>query len=64
VVKEQYKLNLYSNYNFVAEYEKEYVVVAVAKDANGHYGRLFLEEMYLYKSDSKSAEEYTYTENK
>jgi hypothetical protein len=64
VVKEQYKLNLYSNYNFVAEYEKEYVVVAVAKDANGHYGRLFLEEMYLYKSDSKSAEGYTYTENK
>ena len=64
VVKDQYKLNLYSNYNFIAEYEKEYVVVAVAKDANGHYGRLFLEEMYLYKSDSKSAKDYTYTENK
>lgn len=64
VAKEQHKLNLYSNYNFVAEYEKEYTVVAVAKDKNGNYGTLFLEEMYLYKSDSKPVSEYTYTENK
>lgn len=64
VVKEQYKLNLTTNYNFVAEYEKEYTVIAVAKDDNGHYGRLFLEEMYLYKSDSKPAENYVYSENK
>ena len=64
VVKEQYKLNLTTNYNYVAEYEKEYTVIAVAKDANGHYGRLFLEEMYLYKSDSKPAEDYVYSENK
>jgi hypothetical protein len=64
VAKEHYKLNLTTNYNYVAEYEKEYTVVAVAKDKNGNYGTLFLEEMYLYKSDSKSAEEYTYTENK
>ena len=64
VAKEQYKLNLTTNYNYVAEYEKEYTVVAVAKDKNGNYGTLFLEEMYLYKSDSKPASEYTYTENK
>lgn len=64
VVKEQYKLNLTTNYNYVAEYEKEYTVIAVAKDANGHYGRLFLEEMYLYKSDSKPAADYVYSENK
>ena len=64
VVKEQYKLNLYTNYNYIAEYEKEYTVVAVAKDSNGHYGKLFLKEMYLYKSDSKSATDYTYSENK
>lgn len=64
VVKEQYKLNLTTNYNYVAEYEKEYTVIAVAKDANGHYGKLFLEEMYLYRSDDKSASEYTYKENK
>ncbi|MBQ6612621.1 MAG: BACON domain-containing protein [Alistipes sp.] len=64
VVKEQHKLNLYTNYNYIAEYEKEYTVVAVAKDSNGHYGKLFLKEMYLYKSDSKSATDYTYSENK
>ena len=64
VVKEQYKLNLTTNYNYVAEYEKEYTVIAVAKDDNGHYGKLFLEEMYLYKSDSKPAENYVYSENK
>ena len=64
VVKDQYKLNLRTNYNYVAEYEKEYTVVAVAKDKNGNYGKLFLEEMYLYRSDDKSASEYTYKENK
>ena len=64
VVKDQYKVNLTTNYNYVAEYEKEYTVVAVAKDKNGNYGKLFLEEMYLYRSDDKSASEYTYKENK
>jgi hypothetical protein len=64
VAKEQYKVNLYSTYNFVAEYEKEYTIVAVAKDKNGNWGQLFLEEMYLYRSDDKSASEYTYKENK
>lgn len=64
VVKDKNKVNLYSNNNIIAEYEKEYTVVAVAKDKNGNYGKLFLEEMYLYRSDDKSASEYTYKENK
>ena len=64
VVKDKNKVNLYSHYNFVAEYEKEYTVVAVAKDENGNYGQLFLEEMYLYRSDDKQVSEYTYKENK
>ncbi|MBO5832130.1 MAG: BACON domain-containing protein [Alistipes sp.] len=64
VAKEKNRVNCYTNYNYVAEYEKEYTVVAVAKDKNGNYGQLFLEEMYLYKSDDKPASEYTYKENK
>ena len=64
VAKDQYRVDLTSNYNFVAEYEEEYTVVAVAKDKNGYFGELFLQEMYLYKSDDKPASEYTYKENK
>lgn len=64
VAKEQFKINCYSNYNYVAEYEREYTVIAVAKDKNGNYGKLFIEEMYLYRSDDKPASEYTYTESK
>lgn len=64
VAQERNKVNCYSNYNYVVEYEKEYTVVAVAKDKNGNFGRLFIEEMYLYRSDDKPVSEYTYTENK
>lgn len=64
VVKEKNRVNCYTNYNYIAEYEKEYTVVAVAKDANGNYGKLFLQEMYLYRSDDSSASEYVYSENK
>ena len=64
VAKEKNRVNCYTNYNYVAEYEKEYTVVAVAKDANGNYGKLFLEEMYLYRSDDSAASEYVYSENK
>lgn len=64
VAKEKNKLNLYSNYTVTAEYEKAYTVVAVAKDANGNYGKLFLDEMYLYKSDSEDVAEYVHTDNK
>ena len=64
VAKEKNRVNCYSNYNYIAEYESEYTVVAVAKDANGNYGKLFLEEMYLYRSDDSAASEYVYSENK
>lgn len=63
VAKEQHKLNLYSNYNFVAEYEKEYTVVAVAKDAAGNYGELFLDSMYLYPSDDEDIATYKHIAN-
>lgn len=64
VAKEKNRVNCYTNYNYIAEYEKAYTVVAVAKDANGNYGKLFLEEMYLYRSDDSAASEYVYSENK
>ncbi|MBR5853119.1 MAG: BACON domain-containing protein [Alistipes sp.] len=63
VAKQNNKLNLYSNYNFVAEYDREYTVVAVAKDANGNYGTLFLEEMIIYASDNDNSASYVYQEN-
>ena len=56
--------NLYSNYNFMAEYEREYSVIAVAEDENGNYGQLFTSTFYLYKSDSADVESYVYTANK
>lgn len=57
-------MNLYESYNFVAEYEREYSVIAVAEDENGNYGTLFKSTFYLYKSDSKDAANYTYVANK
>lgn len=57
-------MNLYENYNFVAEYERNYSVIAVAEDENGNYGTLYKGSFYLYKSDSKDATNYTYEENK
>ena len=63
VAKQNNKLNLYSNYNFVAEYGREYTVVAVAKDANGNFGNLFLEEMTIYESDNDDSASYVYQEN-
>ena len=56
--------NLYSNYNFMAEYEREYSVIAVAEDENGNYGQLFTSTFYLYKSDSADVDSYVYTANK
>lgn len=56
--------NLYSSYNFIAEYEREYSVIAVAEDENGNYGQLFTSTFYLYKSDSADVESYVYTANK
>ena len=57
-------MNLYESYNFVAEYERNYSVIAVAEDVNGNYGTLYKGSFYLYKSDSKSATDYVYVENK
>ena len=64
LAKDSNKLNLYSNYNFVAEYGREYTVVAVAKDANGNFGELFLKEMTIYASDNTDSASYVYKENK
>lgn len=61
--KDSNKLNLYSNYNFVAEYGREYTVVAVAKDANGNFGNLFLKEMTIYESDNDDSSSYVYKQN-
>ena len=57
-------MNLYESYNFVAEYERNYSVIAVAEDENGNYGTLYMGSFYLYKSDSKDAADYTYVANK
>ena len=57
-------MNLYESYNFVAEYERNYSVIAVAEDENGNYGTLYKGSFYLYKSDSKDASNYVFVENK
>ena len=57
-------MNLYESYNFVAEYERNYSVIAVAEDENGNYGTLYKGSFYLYKSDSADVSTYVYTENK
>ena len=57
-------MNLYESYNFVAEYERNYSVIAVAEDETGNYGTLYKGSFYLYKSDSKDAADYTYVANK
>jgi hypothetical protein len=46
------------------EYEKDYIIVAVAKDKNGNFGTLFTTELYLYKSDAADAANYNYVEVK
>lgn len=58
------KVNCYTNYTFVAEYEREYVLVAVAQDADGNYGQLIKQEVCLYASDAAAAESYVYVDNK
>ncbi len=64
VSNEANKVDCYAHYNIVAKYEYEYVLVAVAKDANGNYGQLLKKEIYLYESDSATADSYVYVENK
>lgn len=64
VAKEQYKVNCYSSYNFIFEYEREYSIIAVAKDSNGNYGKVFKESVILYRSDAADVASYVYVENK
>lgn len=56
--------NHYSNCYLKLEYEREYIVIAVAKDMNGNFGKLFKAELYLYKSDSADVANYSYIEVK
>ena len=64
VAQEKNIKNHYHNCYFILEYEKEYTIVAVAKDKNGNLGTLYLEEMIVYASDSKDASNYVFVENK
>lgn len=54
----------YSNCYFQLPYEKEYSLIAVAKDKNGNFGKLLKMEIYLYKSDAADIATYTYIEEK
>lgn len=47
---------------FQIPYENEYSLIAVAKDANGNFGKLFKKEIYLYASDSADISSYVYKE--
>ena len=49
---------------FQLPYEYEYSLIAVAKDANGNFGKLFKMEIYLYKSDAADISNYKYIEVK
>jgi hypothetical protein len=64
VAQEKNRKNHYSNCYMMLEYEKEYIIVAVAKDKNGNFGKLFTAELYLYASDSEDAASYSYVEVK
>lgn len=56
--------NYYSNCYFQIPYEKEYSLIAVAKDANGNFGKLFKLAIYLTKSDAADVSTYVYVEEK
>lgn len=62
VAQEKHLKDTYRNCYMQLEYEKEYIIVAVAKDKNGNYGQLFTAELYLYKSDSADVSTYSYVE--
>ena len=55
---------VHSNTYFQIPYEYEYSLIAVAKDANGNFGKLFKMEIYLYKSDAADISTYKYVEKK
>ena len=64
VAQEKNIKNHYHNCYFMLEYEKEYTIVAVAKDKNGNLGTLYLEEMIVYASDSVDVANYKYVDVK
>jgi hypothetical protein len=64
VAQSNHLKNLYHNCYMQLEYEKEYIIVAVAKDKNGNFGQLFTAELYLYKSDAADVANYSYVEVK
>ena len=64
VAQDKHLKNHYSNCYLKLEYEREYIIIAVAKDKNGNFGKLFKAELYLYKSDSADVANYSYIEVK
>ncbi|MBR5769943.1 MAG: hypothetical protein IKY20_00050 [Alistipes sp.] len=64
VAQSSHLKNQYHNCYMQLEYEKDYIIVAVAKDKNGNFGTLFTKELYLYKSDAANAANYSYIEVK
>ncbi len=64
VAQDKHLKNHYSSCYLKLEYECEYIVIAVAKDKNGNFGKLFKAELYLYKSDSDDVANYSYLEVK
>ena len=56
--------SVHSNTYFQLPYEYEYSLIAIAKDANGNFGKLFKMEIYLYKSDAADITDYKYIEEK
>ncbi len=64
MAQDRHLKNHYSNCYLKLEYERKYIVIAVAKDKNGNFGKLFKAELYLYKSDSADVANYSYVEVK
>ena len=64
VAQETHLKDNYHNCYMQLEYERDYIIIAVARDKNGNLGQLFKAEIYLYKSDSADVATYTYTEEK
>ena len=64
VAQDSHLKNHYHNCYMQLEYEKEYIIIAVAKDKSGNFGQLFKTELYLYKSDSADVANYSYVETK
>jgi hypothetical protein len=64
VAQEKNLKNHYSNSYLKLEYERDYIIIAVAKDKNGNFGQLFKAELHLFKSDSEDVANYSYVEVK